>query len=174
MSSKRGKRGKVQAIFNFLDYKGKYRYRRILVVGSADPEAASLWDKIVRRTYSDQESIRSNIEKEIRNYLQVTDEDIPEIPMILIDVPYENTGNKLGGDVNVLRFSGELETLSKASATIGRMHDSFNEQLAYLRVYLHPYIYQKYIIDKKKSVDGRKMDDIERKVISIIRFCLSN
>ena len=104
----------------------------------------------------------------------VRDEDYLNIPIILIDIPYEKPGNKLGGDVSVIRFSKEIESLSKASATVGRMHDSFNEQLAFLRVYLRPDVYEKYVQTRKKDGDDSIVKSLEENILEVLRYCTSN
>ena len=168
-------KSKINDIFEFLNYKGQQRYRRILVAGSSDRRADKIWQEIVRKPYSEQELIRCKIEERVKRFLgMVRDEDYLNIPIILIDIPYEKPGNKLGGDVSVIRFSKEIESLSKASATVGRMHDSFNEQLAFLRVYLRPDVYEKYVQTRKKDGDDSIVKSLEENILEVLRYCTSN
>lgn len=171
-------RARIKDIFAFIDQKGKERYKRLLVVGSSDPLANNLWRDIVRKSYAEQENIRRAIELVVIDYLSKKKKrrikSTPKTPIILIDVPYENNSKKLGSDVNVIRHSGEMEALSKASATVGRMFDSFNEQLALLRVYIRPDIYDEYIYSPRKHEESEARKEIESLILRKLRYCTKN
>lgn len=167
-------KNQIRDVFDFLNYKGQQRYRSIFVAGSSDPRASKIWKEIVRKSYSEQETIRCKLEEQVINFLGVfKDDKALSIPMVLIDIPYEKPGNKLGGDVDVIRFSGEIESLSKASVTVERMYDSFNEQLAFLRVYVRHDIYEEYIKSRKSENGEDVSQSLEKIVIDTLKFCTS-
>lgn len=177
-NSNKTNRAKIKDILAFIDQKGKNRYKRLLVIGSSDPLANNLWRDLVRKTYSEQETIRRAIEIIVIDYLSKKKKKrikaMPKTPVILLDVPYENNSRKLGSDVNVIRHSGGMEALSKASATVGRMFDSFNDQLALLRIYIRPDIYDEYIYSPRKDEEKAARKEIESLVLRKLRYCTKN
>lgn len=147
----------IESSINHLKLKGQKRYRSILVLdkNSEYSHSNEICSKFASLSYSRQHIVRDQIEHELlKKY------GIPELsknygPLALIDMPYENPGNKLGDDIRILRYDESSISLTKASGIVSGLRTAFEDQLMLLRVFLRPDIYKMF--DEKY---GRK--EIER------------
>lgn len=130
----------IQSSIEQLNLKGQTRYKSILVLdkNSEYSHSNEICKKFANLPYSKQHTIRDHIEKElIREY------NIPEItvnygPLVLIDMPYEIPGNKLGDDIRILRYDQSSISLSRASGIVSGLKTAFEDQLMLLRVFVRP------------------------------------
>lgn len=139
---------KAKDIIDFLNKKGEKRYKRIYVIGKdyAAENAAVIWNKVSEMNYSEKENIRVSIENRLMELLEIKEKN-DQMPIVLLDFPYEKDDHKLGNDIKVLRHDGSEIYLPRVSTTIKGVSDSFKEQLTLLRVYIRPDIYENYIKD---------------------------
>ncbi len=127
-----------------LNLKGQTRYKSILVLdkNSQYPHSYEICSRFAGLTYSKQHVIRDQLEQElIKKY------KIPEISanygaIVLVDMPYETPGNKLGDDIRILRYDNNSLPLTKASGIVAGLKTAFDDQLMLLRVFIKPDIYE--------------------------------
>lgn len=65
--------------------------------------------------------------------------------IVLIDMPYENSENKLGDDIRILCYDESYISLTRLSGIVAGLKTSFEVQLMLLRVFLRPDIYEKVL-----------------------------
>ena len=162
----------VEAILKFLNLKGKKRYKRVLVIGKdyAIENSGRIWQAFITKSYSEQEEVRVRIEKKIIEYYNIPEDFQKGLPVVLLDIPYDKRGNKLGNDIRIIRHDGHEEYLSQISTTIKGINDSFNEQLTLLRVFIRPDIYKEHIINSSKDEyeDREELETLISKWLNMI------
>ena len=163
---------RARAILDFLRQKGKKRYRRVIVIGKnyTIENAGRIWDRFIIKSYTEQEKVRARIETKVIEYLGIPREAIPALPVVLIDIPFDKRGNKLGNDIKIVKHDGREDYLSDISTTIKGINDSFNEQLTLLRVYIHPDIYAEYL--SKTDATKKCIDDLEKYISKLLNNIL--
>ena len=139
----------IKCSIDQLNLKGQKRYKSILVLdkNSGYSHSNEICKKFAGLTYSKQHTIRNQIEHEL-----IIEYDISEIsenygPLVLIDMPNETPGNKLGDDIRILRYDKSSIPLTKASGIVSGLKTAFEDQLMLLRVFLRPDINEK--LDEK-------------------------
>lgn len=139
-----------QSIF-LINQKGQTRYKSILVLdkNAEHPHANEICSHFGNLTYSEQHEIRDKIELNFVAKYKIPEAIMNYGPILLIDMPYEKSGNKLGNDIRVLRYDNSYLELSKASGIISGLKTSFDDQLMLLRVFLRPDVYTLLIEDRK-------------------------
>ncbi len=142
----------IQCSINQINQKGQTRYKSMLVLdkNSEYPHSNDICNRFANMKYSKQHEIRDKIEREL-----MKEYDIPEITpnygaILLIDMPYEKQGNKLGDDIRILRYDESHLSLDTASGIVSGLKTSFDNQLMLLRVFVRPDVFEKLIEDYGK------------------------
>jgi len=79
--------------------------------------------------------------------------------LVLVDMPYEPGGRKLGEDMMVIRPDGGVVDLMGVSGIISGIYHSFDEYLRHLRVMIHPEIYPSPGTDRR---------DMQREIVEYL------
>lgn len=130
----------VQSSIDQLNLKGQTRYKSILVLdkNSEYSHSNEICGKFANLSYSKQHAIRDHIEQELIKEYGISEVSVNYGPLVLIDMPYENPGNKLGDDIRILRYDQSSISLSKASGIVSGLKTAFDDQLMLLRVFVRP------------------------------------
>ncbi len=144
-------RKSIEYSIKFLNQKGQERYKSILVLDkeSKYPHASDICNGFAKMDYSRQHNIRDQVEKAL-----IEEYSIPEVIVdcgvaVLVDMPYERQGNKIGNDIRVLRYDNSYLELKRASGIVEGIKTSFEDQLMLLRVFVRPDIYELLINSRK-------------------------
>lgn len=145
------KKKSVEHALLLMNQKGQTRYKSILVLdkNSEHPHANEICSHFSRICYSEQYEIRCKIEQAFIDEYKIPESIIHNGPLVLVDMPYEKSGNKLGDDIRVLRYDNSYLELSKASGIVSGLKTAFDDQLMLLRVFLRPDIYTQLIEDRR-------------------------
>jgi HD superfamily phosphohydrolase len=147
--------GKQKAAFSqsikLIQRKGQVRYKCVLALDKASslPHASYICWRFADLNYSDQHRIRDTIEEELIKFCKLEPSITDGGPLILIDMPFEKKGTKLGNDIRVERHDNSYLELSKASGIISGLNQSFQDQLMLVRVYIRPDIF--YLCKEKEE-----------------------
>lgn len=130
----------IESSIKQLNFKGQTRYKSILVLdkNSEYSHSNDICSKFANLSYSQQHAIRNHIEEELINKYNIPKVSINYGPLVLIDMPYETPGNKLGDDIRILRYDNSCISLSRASGIVSGLKTAFDEQLMLLRVFARP------------------------------------
>lgn len=146
----------LKDIFSFINQKGQKRYKSILSANKNSEFAFAnrICMSFFEMPYSRQYDIRLKIEEDL-----IVKYDIPKnlcnnLPLLLIDMPYEKRGNKQGEDIRVQRYDGSFLNLPVASGIISGLKNVFESELLLLRIYIHP-----DLIDwaEEKKIDTKEL-----------------
>lgn len=163
------KKQEVRSIIEFINHKGQRRYKSVLVLdkNSKFKCANQTCEKFADLAYKDQFKIRQQLEDWFLSRYKFTKEELKKGVVLLLDIPAENMGNKIGKDIRVMRHDGSRLTLDKVSGLVNGMRDNYEEQLKILRVYIRPDIYDKIIDDQHYSREevGKEMNEILYKLL---------
>jgi uncharacterized protein len=131
--------------------KGQVRYKSVLVLdkASSQPHSAFICRNFFKLDYSGQHRIRDLIEKEFIRTYKIDESQVNKGALILIDMPYEREGTKLGNDIRVQRYDNSYIELLKASGIVNGLNQSFQDQLMLVRVFIRPDIF--YQFDNEES-----------------------
>ncbi len=126
-----------------LNLKGQTRYKSILVLdkNSEYPHSYEICSRFASLTYSKQHMIRDRLEQELINKYKISEISANHGAIVLVDMPYEKPGNKLGDDIRILRYDNSCLPLTKASGIVAGLKTAFDDQLMLLRVFIKPDIY---------------------------------
>lgn len=82
---------------------------------------------------------------------------------VLIDLPVEYDSMKLGEDLNIETFRGEVVALSKLSGIVEGAQKGFVEHIQRLRVFVHPETYER-LAGRRKHLEGQ----IQEMLVSLV------
>ena len=139
----------VEASLNQLNQKGQTRYKSVLVLdkNSEYPHSNQICRLFSESNYSKQHDIRDKLEQALIDRYNIYHVGTNYGAIVLVDMPYENRGSKLGEDIRILRYDESHLPLTKASGIVSGLGTAFDDQLMLLRVFLRPDIYEN-LIDK--------------------------
>lgn len=137
----------IKASIHQLNQKGQTRYKSILVLdkNSEYPHSNEICSGFANMSYSKQHNIRDQLEQEVVKKYNIPETSVNYGAIVLIDMPYENSGNKLGDDIRVIRYDESYLSLTKASGIVAGLKTAFDDQLMLLRVFVRPDIYEKLL-----------------------------
>lgn len=137
----------IECAISQLNQKGQTRYKSILVLdkNSSFPHSNEICSTFANLNYTKQNSIRDRLEDELVKKYCISEIVVNYGPIILVDMPYEKPGNKLGEDIRILRYDESYLSLVKASGIIAGIKTSFDDQLMLLRVFVRPDIFDNLI-----------------------------
>jgi len=137
----------IKSSIEQLKQKGQTRYKSILVLdkNSEYPHSNEICSSFANMKYSKQHLMRDRIEEQVIKKYKISDITVNHGAIILIDMPYEKPGNKLGEDIRILRYDESYLSLPKASGIVAGLKTSFEDQLMLLRVFVRPDIFEKLL-----------------------------
>lgn len=133
----------IKGAINQLNQKGQTRYKSILVLdkNSEHPHANEICSNFSAISYTKQHLIRDKLEQELIKKYPDLENKVEDGAIVLVDMPYEKSGNKLGDDIRILRYDNSYLSLTKASGIVAGLKTAFDDQLMLLRVFIRPDIY---------------------------------
>ncbi len=137
----------IEASIDLLNQNGRTRYKSVLVLdkNSEYPHSSEICSTFASMAYSKQHIIRDKLEQELLKKYNLSEMHANYGAIVLIDMPYENSGNKLGDDIRILRYDESYISLTRSSGIVAGLKTSFEDQLMLLRVFLRPDIYEKVL-----------------------------
>lgn len=145
-----------------LNQKGQTRYRSVLVLdkNSEYPHANEICSTFSAMPYSKQHLIRDKLEQELIKKYKNLENEVNKGAIILVDMPYEKSGNKLGDDIRILRYDNSYLSLANASGIVAGLKTAFDDQLMLLRVFIRPDIHDLLCIDHDIKDIGEFINDV--------------
>lgn len=137
------KKEHVTSIINFINHKGRQRYKSILVLDSKSKyaHANASCNGFFEMNYIEQYAIREKLEEWFLERCHISKEETNKGVILLADILVENLRNKMGEDIRVIRRDNQILELQDASGLVNGMHENFKKQLRFLRIYIRPDIY---------------------------------
>lgn len=126
----------VSELLNTIAGERQRSFKEIFVLNQSESDINKLMidcDSYSKLDFDEIEALRIGIESVISKIIPLNNDKIN----ILIDVPVDDN-NKLGQDIKIQKHDKTTLELKLFSGIVGGIIDSFDENLKFLRVYIHP------------------------------------
>lgn len=142
----------IRHSINLIQKRGQIKYKNVLTLDKASsiPLSSDICSKFAELNYTDQHKIRDEIEKDFIREFNIDESLLNMGVLVLVDMPFEKKGTKLGNDIRIHRYDNSYLELKSASGIVAGLNQSFQDQLMLLRVYIRPDIFSSYI-DKEEQ-----------------------
>ena len=128
-------------------------YERIYLINASEADAtlAKACRKIAAMSFGEVNKLRQEVQEIVLQSLgcKSTADDL----YLLIDIPYIGD-KKLGDDMSVRKYSGDYTKLSEISGIVSGINSDFEDQIQWLRIFLH----KKY--EEKSKNDNKKIKEV--------------
>lgn len=145
----------IKGSINQLNQKGQTRYKSILVLdkNSAYAHSNEICTKFATMTYTQQHKIRDKLEQDLLSKYDISEISTNYGAVVLVDMPYEKQGGKLGDNIQILRYDESCLSLVKVSGIVAGIKTSFDDHLMLLRVFIRPDVYEKLLTFGRNEIE---------------------
>lgn len=126
---------KVKNLIYLITKKRPQIFRRIYLINKSEEDSvlSGICDKISNLRFSELDSLRIELERELQSLIAFDKDKIN----ILIDIPSEEN-TKLGKDINVIKYDKNITKLTDMSGIVSGINNYFDSHLQWLRIYVNP------------------------------------
>lgn len=144
----------IKDLINLINSKRPRMFKRIFLINKSEEDSvlSGICDKISRMKYSELDKLRLELEHDLKEIFEFTDNRIN----LLIDIPRDEN-KKLGKDINVIKYDGTAVKLTDISGIVSGINNYFDSHLQWLRIYIHPDY-------KRKTKDNNVSKKSEEKI----------